>query len=81
MKVTHKQICIVLLHLSSESDSVFLLAPVCLVVSLMVFTASVLVLHPDSLMMSGACLNVQVLSSLINSNSKHTVQQLKAFHV
>ena len=25
--------------------------------------------------------NVQVLSSLINSNSKHTIQQQKAFHV
>ena len=48
-----------------------------------VITALVFALHPDSLMMSGACLrfNVQVLSSLINSNSKQTVQQQKAFHV
>ena len=36
MKVSYKQICIVLLHLSSESDSVFRLTPVCLVVSLVV---------------------------------------------
>ena len=34
MKVSYKQICNVLLHLSSESDSVFRLAQVCLVVSL-----------------------------------------------
>ena len=36
MKVSCKQICIVLLHLLSESDSVFRLSPVCLVVSLVV---------------------------------------------
>ena len=54
--VSCKQLCILLFHLSSESDSVFRLTPVCLVVSLVVFTASVFVLHPDSLMMSGACL-------------------------
>ena len=34
IKVSYKQICIVLLHLSSESDSVFRLTPVCPVVSL-----------------------------------------------
>ena len=57
MKVSCKQICIVVLHLSSESDSVFRLTPV-LSCSLSrgVLTASVLVLHPDSLTMSGACL-------------------------
>ena len=63
MKVPCKQICIVLLHLSSESDSVFRLTPVCLVVfSRGVLTALVFVLHPDPLMMSGACLKSSVLS-------------------
>ena len=50
-----------------------------------VLTALVFVLHLDSLMMRGcvsqAKFNVQVPSSLINPNSKHTVQQQKAFHV
>ena len=50
-----------------------------------VVTASVFVLHPDSLMTSGACLksgfNIQVLPSLIKSNSEYTIQQHKAFHV
>ena len=36
MKVSCKQICIVLLHLSSESDSVFRPTPVCPAVSLVV---------------------------------------------
>ena len=56
MNVSYKQVCNVLLHLSSESDSVFLLTPFCLVISRGVLTALGFVLHPDSLMMSGACL-------------------------
>ena len=51
-----------------------------------VLAALVFVLHPDSLMMGGACLKSssisrQALSSLINSNSEHTIQQQSAFHV
>ena len=38
MKVSYKQICIVLLDLSSESDSVFRLTPACPVVSLVVYS-------------------------------------------
>ena len=46
-----------LLHLSSESGFVFRLMPVCLVVfSRCVLSALVFVLHPESLMTSGACL-------------------------
>ena len=57
MKVSCNLICIVLFHLSSESDSVLRRTPVCLVVSLVVCSLLlVFVLHPDSLMMSGACL-------------------------
>ena len=85
MKVSYKQICILLRHLFSESDSFFRLAPVCLVVCLVVCTLLlVFALHPDSLMMkcvSQGKFNVQILSNLINPNSKHTVQQQKAFHV
>ena len=55
MKVSCKQICIVLRHLSSESKSVFHLTPVCPVVSLGVLTALVFALQPDSLMVIGAC--------------------------
>ena len=50
-----------------------------------VLTVLVFALHPDSLVMSGACLKsasmTKFLSSLINFNSKYTVQQQKAFHV
>ena len=38
MKVSYKQICIVLLHLSSKSDSFCRLTPTCLVVSLVVYS-------------------------------------------
>ena len=63
MKVSHKKTCIVLLHFSSQSDSALRLTPVCLVVfSRGVLTASVFVLHPDSLMMNGACLKSVSLS-------------------
>ena len=57
MKVSYKQICIVFLHLSLESDSV-LLSYTNLSCNFyrVVRTALVFVLHPDSLMMSGACL-------------------------
>ena len=50
-----------------------------------VLTALLFVFQPDSLMMSGACLKSSSMSrncpSLINPNSKHTVQQQKAFHI
>ena len=42
-----------------------------------VLTALVFALHPHSLMM----VRVPSLSILINSNSEHTIQQQKAFHV
>ena len=61
-KFSHKQICIVLLHLSSESDSVFRLTPVFPLVSRGVLTALEFVLHPDSLMKSGACLKSSSIS-------------------
>ena len=62
----------------SKSDSVFFLTPSLFCsFSRNVLTALVFVLHPDSLMMSGACLEIrfkiQVPSSLINSNSEYTV--------
>ena len=83
MKVSY----ILLHHLYSTSDSVFRPVPVCFVVSLcgVVLTASVFVLHPDPLMMSGACLKSSSMSKYStvwsNPNSKQTVQQQKAFHV
>ena len=64
MKVSYRQICIVLRHLYSESDSVFRQTPVCLAVSLVVCSLLlVFVLHPDSLMMSGACLKSSSMST------------------
>ena len=73
LKVSYKQICILLRHFYSESDSVFRLEPVCLVV---------FVFHPDSLMTSGACLTSGSMSRYSPAlNSKHKVQQQKAFHV
>ena len=81
-KVSHKQICIVLLHLFSESDSVFRLTPTCLVVSLVGFSVRVASrFTDDEWCVSQVKFNVQVLSSLINPNSKHTVQQQKLLHV
>ena len=62
VKVRYKKICILFRHLHSESDSVFRLAPLCLVVSRGVLTALVFVLLPDSLMMSGACLQSSSVS-------------------
>ena len=63
MKVSFQQICIVLLHLSSESDSVFRLTTgLSCSFSRCVLTALVFVLHPDSLMMSGACLKSSSIS-------------------
>ena len=63
MKVSCKQICIVLPHLSSESDSVFRLTPVCLGSFFRgVLTVFVFALHPESLMMSGACLKSSSMS-------------------
>ena len=57
MKISYKQICILSHHLFSESDPVFRLTQsVLYFLSLGVLTALVFVLHPDSLMMSGACL-------------------------
>ena len=77
LKVSYKQICILLRHFYSESDSVFRLEPVCLIVSLVVF-----VFHPDSLMTSGACLTSGSMSRYSPAlNSEHKVQQQKAFHV
>ena len=86
MNVSCMQICIVLLHLSSESD---LRLPSNTSLSCS-FSRGVLTCFSvriaswftdDEWCMSQARFNVQVLSSLINSNSKHTVQQQKAFHV
>ena len=76
MKASCKQICIVLHHLSSESDSVFILTPVCLLVSLVVsslswFSPSRLI--EDEWCMSQVGFDVQVLSNLICPNSDHTV--------
>ena len=85
MKVSCKQICILLLHLSSESESVFRLTPVCLAVSLVVCSqlqcSYCILISDDERSVSQVSFDVQVLSSLINSNSEHTIQQQKAFHV
>ena len=67
MRGSCKQICIVLFHLSLESDSVFRLTPVCLVVSLMVCRKSGSI--------SKYCPSFDQLQS------EHTIQQHKAFHV
>ena len=79
MKVSDKQTCILSHLLSSESDSVFSLTPVCLVVSFPrgVLTVFVFALHPDSLMMSGACLKSGSMSKYcpVHSVPTHTVQQ------
>ena len=63
MKVSYKQICILLRHFHSESDSVFRSAPVCLVVSLVVSSlSSCSRCIQDSFMMSGACLESSSMS-------------------
>ena len=81
MKVSYKPICIVLLLLSLESDSVFLLTPVCLAVSLSwcahCFNVRIIASGwtDDEWSVSQIRFNAQVLSNLINSNSEYTIQQ------